>query len=239
LGDLVLTSLPYLLLLGGVPAVAMIPRPEVAVFWLCVYGAAAFALIRAPRSQGSVADSALDEAERRVTAGDAEGALALLSRLRQSLSGADALRVERLRSACCFLQGDLEAARAIARRLLGGPVDLEEGRQFRAWAAYLELAAGCPEAAFDLAQAAFGPPALAGPAWIAHCGTLQAEALEQQGEHEAALGLARVIGEHSSGLEPYASTLRGLRLRVAARQAWALGAAESDAVPAPRNDVVT
>jgi tetratricopeptide (TPR) repeat protein len=123
-------------------------------------------------------------------------------------------RVRRLQSAIDFLGGDVEAGRKGIQELLAGPIDLEEGRQYRAWAAYLALAAGCPRSAAELADAAVGPQAIAGEAWFEHCRTLQAWALEQQGDDQAALQLARFVLANAGAASPYRGTLRALLSRV-------------------------
>lgn len=97
----------------------------------------------------------------------------------------------RAQSVAGFESGRLEEARSLAQGALAGPIDLEEGRQLRAWLAYLELAAGRPAQAALLAEAAIGPQVMAGEEWLAYCRALHAWALWEQGLLEEAATEAR------------------------------------------------
>jgi tetratricopeptide (TPR) repeat protein len=121
-----------------------------------------------------------------------------------------ARRRERLRSVVAFLGGDLEGARSIARSLLGQPADLEETRQYRAWAAYVEIAAGSPRAGTELAESALGPPAMAGLAWMEHCRALQAWALLERGLPELSLEVTRYVLNATTLGGSYRASLRAL-----------------------------
>jgi tetratricopeptide (TPR) repeat protein len=119
-------------------------------------------------------------------------------------------RARRLESTLAFLEGNVEEARAHAAALLAGPLDLEEGRQYRAWAAYLELACGAPRFAAELAGAAMGPHAVAGEGWFEHCRSLQAWALWEQGYPDSAAALARFVLLNASVGSSYRAFLHAL-----------------------------
>lgn len=135
----------------------------------------------------------LEAAERLLEQGDTPGAGDLLDRIPVRATPHSRREGLRLRSALSLMDGDLEFARELAQGLLAEPLDLEEARQFRAWGAYVELAAGCPRTAAELAAAAVGPHAMAGASWVEHCGALQAWALTEQGYPEDARELVRFL----------------------------------------------
>jgi hypothetical protein len=113
-------------------------------------------------------------------------------------------RALRLRALAAFMQSDLTAARQRVVELLAAPIDLEEGRQHRAFAAYLALADGAPWEALVFARAAVGPPSLAGEGWTIHSTLLQAWCLL---ETDAADQAAATLGPIES-MVPRAGPLR-------------------------------
>jgi hypothetical protein len=198
-------STAVLLRLAHQEAIATLPADRLEAY--------ADVLSRNGRPRPARDDLLVEAIQRLLAGGDAGAAERLLDRALFSRHAATVPRLTRLRSALAFLRGDLDNARDRARELLVIPSDLEEGRQFRAWAAYLELASGHPKRAAVLADAAVGPQALAGDAWFQHCRALHAWAVLEAGEAEAALELARFAFLNAEPGSPYRPTLRALLAR--------------------------
>lgn len=250
-------ALPLLL---GLPAAAAARPLWLVPFWLAVFTLSGWALLRYGarslshlrwRHSGSAGSAAAGEQGQRdpwvLHAASRRLAEDSTAELRELLRGVPASprtphgrQALRLESARAFLERDLATARRLAAELLETPFDLEEGRQFRAWAAYLELAAGCPRTAGQLAEAALGPHALAGEAWFEHCSTLQAWALAEQGFADEAQALTRFILTNTRPRSPYRNTLYALLSRTASSRneacaVWDVKAPALRTPPPPRS----
>jgi tetratricopeptide (TPR) repeat protein len=143
----------------------------------------------------------------------------------------NSVEAARQQSVTAFLASDLEEARKIAETALAGPIDLEEGRQLRAWLAYLELAAGRPVQAAALAEAAIGPQVMAGEEWLAYCRTLHAWALWEAGYAADAATEARFYYTNTPNAGPIRQSARALALYLQEAQS-AEGTVEENPAPA-------